>query len=340
MRYGKGVALAVALCSIVVVPTHVVAQRSGPGVSGVVVDSSTSAPVRGAFLTFGPRGPRAIADSLGRFTFPSAPSGNQTLTVQAFGYRDLTAPVRVSDASGALSLRMSPEPFSVEGIEVAGGIKTSFMGTVVDAKTGQRLSGARLWLTADAVRGVEDAGSDEQGIFRIRDVPPGNYLLRTELVGYESQFLPISVDRATAPTEVRLDPDTVVQKGIAKLNRDMKSRRNMYPSIARAYGPEYLSYTAAPSAFQFVMNETALFEVSCPPGSFALVCVSGRGGAAVGLRLFLDELPIIFGADMLKDFQPRDFYAIEVFGRSCVRAYTHEFVEKRARRPRLLIPDC
>ena len=60
-------------------------------------------------------------------------------------------------------------------------------GTVRDAKTGEviPLVNVGLMRTLDTVF-VRGAASDFNGVFEIKDVKPGSYLLQASCVGYES----------------------------------------------------------------------------------------------------------------------------------------------------------
>src|SRR5690606_32015789 len=105
--------------------------------------------------------------------------------------------------------------------------------TVLDASTGEPLAWAATWLSRDAVRETQVADADHQGVFRIPDIETGPYFLLVERIGYETQMLAIEVGAPPEPLEVRLEPDTAVQRGIERYMRDLRSRRNANPYTAR-----------------------------------------------------------------------------------------------------------
>jgi hypothetical protein len=159
------------------------------------------------------------------------------------------------------------------------------------------------------------------------------------------------VDAPPAPLEVTLEPDPVIQAGIARYNSQLKSRRNYLPGFNRAYDQERLHYTAAPSATQFLATDAGMGLVPCPGSSggsegggggadpIGNACVVWRGGI-VEPSVFIDELPIMAGLEELASYHPSEFYSIEVFNGNTVRAYTHKFMERMAVKPRtFLIPE-
>jgi hypothetical protein len=148
------------------------------------------------------------------------------------------------------------------------------------------------------------------------------------------------VDAPPEPIELRLEPDPIVQRGLVVLSRDLRSRRSAYAGIAVLYDAEDLNMSGVPDVQTFLNYFTWARVVGCDDvDEVGVYCVLGRGGAPTEARVYIDELPVIAGLDVLRSYSPSDFYSIEVFGTSTIRAYTHSFIEQRARRPRLLLPD-
>lgn len=312
------------------------AQQAGEGVTltGVVLDAATGESVGGAFLAIGNDGPRAIADPLGDFRLPDVPTGNQRLLVQRFGYVDLELRVRVDRASEPLELRLEPDPLVLEGFAVTGEARVAFTGRVVDAATGTPLPWTSLWL-----RDERRSAAGAQGVFRIPDVPTGSYLLLVRQMGYASVYVPVRVTAPPEPVEVRLEPDPVVLEGLTVAHDRLRGRRNAYPGVALAYDRERLSRSGSPDVLHFLSYRTPVNVFPCEGPAMSHFCVLGRGGRPVEPTVYLDELPLWGGLDVLRSYRPEELYLVEVFGRSTVRAYTHEFVEQLARRPRILLPD-
>jgi hypothetical protein len=336
--------LMVITMTVSLAPLRALAQQPDPTstvtLTGVVLEAGTSTPVSGAFLSLGTSGPRAIADSLGRFRMLGAPLGPQQLLVRRFGYRDLTTTVDVSRTPAALELRMEPDAVQLEGVTVTT-VTVDLTGRVVNAESSAPVPWALLWLSRDAVQRSGRANADLQGLFNIDDVATGPYFLRAEALGYEAQIVLVDVLAPPEPVEIRLRPDSLVMARMPVIERDLRSRRNYASGVNRTYDATRLNYSAAPSAVDFLQWESFVVVVSCEAGSTTNLCIVGRGGRVVQPRVYIDELPIQGGLDVLQSYAPGEFHAIEVFSCGAIRAYTPAYFTRQARRPRqILITDC
>jgi hypothetical protein len=323
-------------------PSLLFAQQPPAGValSGVVLDAGTGAPVGGAFLQVGDRGPRAIADQAGRFRIASVPFGDQRLSVQRFGYARRELEITVGAAPAPLEIRLAVDPVQMQGLTVTGTAEVSLSGVVRDAATGATLPNVRLWLTPDAVRETAEDVSDREGVFHLSDVPTGPYLMRVELLGYQSKYVQVAVTAPPDPLELSLEPDSVMMRGVVQFNRQLRGRRNAFFGIATAYDERRLLESGSPDAVHFLEHQTWVSQQPCDDGKMSSVCVLGRGGSVVEARVFIDELPVL-GSDqleVLRSYRPEDFYLVEVFGFNLIHVYTHAYAERQARRPRLMLP--
>jgi hypothetical protein len=320
---------------------RVVLAQAQPGdlvVTGRVTDATTGVAIRSALVAILERGPRAIADSTGAFNLLGVTPGRHRLSVSRFGYATRELEVEIG-RSTVLDLRLDPNPISLPGVDVRGGTEVSLVGVVKNAVTGAPIPWTSLFLTPDAVRSEARGATDIDGVFELDGVPTGRYLLRVQQVGYVGQYVQVTVDAPPEPVEIRLQPDTIVQRGLVTFTRDTRSRRNAYPGIAVLYDAEDLNMSGVPDVQTFLNYFTWARVVGCEGiDAVGVYCVLGRNGPAQA-RVYIDELPIIAGLDVLRSYSPSDFYSIEVFGTGTIRAYTHSFVEQRARRPRLLLPD-
>jgi hypothetical protein len=318
---------------------HAQEPASGVPVTGVVLDAASGAPIAGALVSLDSSG-RAIADTQGRFTIRNVEPGQRQLVVERFGYARYEGRITVSPNQGPIEFRLQADPVQLQGLTVTGGARVSVSGAVLDAVTGEPVSSTSLFLTRDAVRETAEDTSDRQGIFTLRGVPTGEYLLRVQRLGYVSQYLHIAVDAPPDPIEVRLEPDSVVLRGLVTFDRQLRSRRNSYLGIATAYEGDRMLLSGSPDAMHFLEYQTWVTPIPCDPGMRSSVCVIGRGGRPTEARVFIDELPVMGSdqLDVLHSYRPQDFYLIEVFGTQIIRAYTHEYAERQARRPRLMLP--
>jgi hypothetical protein len=325
------------------VPFRASAQQPTPPTSvtltGVVLEAGSGTPVRGAFLSLGTSGPRAIADSLGRFRIIAAPLGTQQLLVRRFGYRDVATTVNVTSVPAPLQLRMEPDAVALDSLTVTG-TNVELTGRVVNAQSNAPVPWALLWLSRDAVRRAGRATADIQGVFNIDDVGTGPYFLRAEALGYEAQMVLVDVLAPPEPVEVRLRPDTIVIAGLPRIERELRSRRNYLSGTNRIYDATRLNYSAAPSAVDFLQWESFVVVVGCEGGATANLCIVGRSGRVIQPRLYIDELPIQGGLDVLQSYAPGEFHQIEVFSCGAIRAYTPTYFTQQARRPRQRIAGC
>jgi hypothetical protein len=341
-------AAAVAL-SASLLPDFVLAQQPPANtvtLTGVVTDVGTGVGVSGALVSLGDRGPRAIADSLGRFRLANVPTGSHDVLVQRFGYVNLQVRVVVTTAPQPLELRLAPDPLQLEGLTVTGNARAPLSGLVVDAVSGAPLPWTSLWLSQDAVREAGRGAADEQGVFSIPNVLTGSYLLRVEKLGYHGQYLPVSHAAPPEALEVRLEPDSVLLKGLAEFNSRLGARRKSSSGQMQSYGEDRLQRSVMAGMRQFLQNDAAVPLFPCTGRESRMDCRDLRG-RLVAPRVYIDEIPAA-GLDQLDSYQPHELYAVDVFvcgpadrlGGWEIRVYTHAFMERQARRARGMFAHC
>ncbi len=179
-----GVAVALALLVRPVAVSGQAPQSAGPtgAISGVVIDSVTKRPVRGAIVTLGPAvligtGTRQLTDDRGRFIFLDLPAAdNYTLAAAKAGYLDRANVVRPRPI--ALAPRQWLQDQTLEVIP-----EGSISGTVRDER-GEPVAGARVRLIAlvPIAGRVRAAGgfvatTDDRGVYRIAGLPEGRYVI-------------------------------------------------------------------------------------------------------------------------------------------------------------------
>ena len=329
-------ALGLALCAL----PGAAQQPQSATLTGVVRDASSSVPVRGALVSVGARGQqRALTDSLGAFRIQDVPFGSQTVRVQRFGYRSLERVVPVSDGLPPQELRLEPDPLQLRGLTVTS-VELPLSGVVRDASSGAPVPWAELELSRDAVREEGRGVADVNGDFTIRDVPTGAYFLLVEKLGYESQYVMVGHTEPVQPIEVRLEPDTAIQRGLAYMATEMTRRRNATPSAVRFFDESDLRLSRDPSLREFMEQEGATVFAPCGRmGELTCVVVRGR---RVQPRVYLDDMLIVDGAGALRVFDPAEMHSVELFrcGGTEIRIYTPEYMYRLARRPRIVTPAC
>lgn len=215
-------------------------------------------------------------------------------------------------------------------------------GVVFDSVSGAALPGARVLL----VDGRQGTLSDSAGVFELRGVPIGHHRLAVHQYGYEERMLafevtaaePGQLDVALSPSPVALEGFTVVAANLATMEQRLRSRRNATPVSVRAFEQERLLRSAAWDLRDFLSIEALLSVQPCGSRALSGSCVVRRG-RLVQPRVYIDEAPVIGGLDQLQTYRPYELYLLEVYSSgSEIRAYTHQFMERMARRPMALIP--
>jgi hypothetical protein len=316
-------------------------QPEGATIVGVVRDASSSVPVRGALVSVGERGQRrALTDSLGAFRIEDVPLGSQTVRVQRFGYRALEQVVPVSAGLPPQELRLEPDPLQLQGLTVTS-VELPLSGVVRDAGSGAPVPWAELELSRDAVREEGRDVADLNGDFSIRDVPTGAYFLLVEKLGYESQYVMVGHTSPAQPIEVRLHPDTAIQRGLAYMATEMTRRRNASSSAVRFFDESDLRLSRDLSLREFLEQEGS--TVFAPCGRMGeLTCVRATGGRLTMPRVYIDDMMIVDGAGALRVYDPAEMHSLELFrcGGTEIRIYTSEYMYRLARRPRIVTPAC
>lgn len=213
----------------------------------------------------------------------------------------------------------------------------SVRGIVVDALTGDPLRGALI----RRLDGRGGAVADSLGRFVVPVGGDGLLRLAVHQYGYEERTVALE---AGPLTRVELDPGplalagfTVIAERIATMEERFEERRHASAFTARALDADRLMASPAADMVEFLALEASLRPASCG-GRATSSCVIRRG-REVEPRVYIDEGLAVGGMDQLATYRPHDLFLVEVFaGGLEIRAYTHRFMERAARRPIHLIP--
>jgi hypothetical protein len=184
--------------SIHIVPGQIIIQsRTGPAreqqlaqgnsqarhtVTGIVTNSITAEPIRRALVRVNGLGQHyAFTGPDGRFQIDGVPEGQVLITAQKPGFFDESsgpwpsahpnAPVMIGPTTGDLALKLIPEARIQGRIVDSNGEPIESVPVQVMAE--EIPNGRKQW----QVRGASD--TDENGAYRITDLQPGTYLVRT-----------------------------------------------------------------------------------------------------------------------------------------------------------------
>jgi hypothetical protein len=217
-------------------------------------------------------------------------------------------------------------------------------GIVVDAATRNPLRGARVVVMKD--RGVT---TDSTGSFRLANLQAGDHLLLVESYGYESLHVRATAGADQPRIEIPLEPAPMVLEGLSvevmarnveTMDQRLRGRRNAAATTVQALTQDRLLRSGASDMMELLQFEASLMPQPCD-GTRASSgrCILRRGGL-LQPRVFIDEAPAVGGLDELATWRPHELYLVEVWsGGSIIRAYTHQFMERMAKRPVQLIYD-
>jgi hypothetical protein len=122
------------------------------------------------------------------------------------------------------------------------------------------------------------------------------------------------------------------------MDQRLRARRNATPVAVRSFEQDRLVRSASRDFLEFLTLEAFLHTQPCGGRSFSSQCVIRRG-RLVAPRVYIDEVPIMGGLDHLASYQPYDLYLVEVYSSGQeIRAYTHLFMDRMARREIALLP--
>jgi hypothetical protein len=357
---------ATAVLLLCVLEPRSASAQAAATVRGIVRDAGSGAPVAGALLAVEDH--RALSSTDGTFRMTGLPTGRRRIRVEAFGYRPLEENVTVSVGMDPIELRLQPDPIQLRELTVTGNARAALSGVVLNAQSGEPIEWTDLTLTSGVTRQVgRREASNEQGVFSIANIPPGEYLLLVQRIGFTSVYVPVSHSVPPVPIEVRLEPDSVLIRGLAVMNGELELRRDGHGRVARVFKEEELRLSRAAGMRHFFEVFSPLRPVECgdPPRRNCLL----YRGASVRPRIFIDGIlefdpppPIsspmgrVPGApppppplppmsmDVLDSYDPRDFHSVEYFecdgGRVEVYVYTYLYMVRMAGRPRIPMPAC
>jgi hypothetical protein len=151
---------------------------------------------------------RTDTDQAGRFRLPSIPPGSYGLEVEAPGYASLRYPLddlRASQRGLVLELAPASETPPEVALSLATPGKGHEIEGIVRDSDGIPVPEARLVLRGNT--GVaESTDTDQQGRFRLPDVPSGTYTLDVEAIGFATLHYPVEMADDLHGLELQLEP--------------------------------------------------------------------------------------------------------------------------------------
>lgn len=186
-------------------PSSTVAQDPHITVRGVVLSTVDRTPIPGATVSLFPGGKKVLTDLQGRFELDGVePSEGATVSVKKAGYlcspmlQTSPAPVcykNYEPQTGAMTLTLLPEAAIAGQVITESGYPIEGINVFISVKRVK--DGRYVWAPVDVVPGKTDSA----GMFRIGNLEPGTYLVRTpasaivrvpmgQNVGFEATWYP------------------------------------------------------------------------------------------------------------------------------------------------------
>lgn len=214
-------------------------------------------------------------------------------------------------------------------------------GIVRDAVSGMPIHNARVRM--EGRRGGMLTGLD--GRFVFEKAGRGEIVVVVEQYGYESIEAALVLQDDTPVLDILLDPQPVMLDGISVvadrlelMEQRLTSRRRAAAVSTRAFDRERMQRSASRDLLEFLSLESSVAPEPCGRRGLQSWCVYRRG-RLVQPTVYVDEARVIGGLDQLSTYRPHELYMVEVYSRGLeIRAYTHNFMERMAKRPMILIP--
>lgn len=201
-------------------------------------------------------------------------------------------------------------------------------GKVVDAETGTPLLGAYVSIAG------EDWGtlSDEEGLFKLSDVPLGDVSILVEHLGYTPLLRSVSIGLdEKVLTLFEIVPDPIILRGIEVVSDRLERRFEGVLTSARSFDRGALLASGAPDMLEFVRSRGSLYPVPCRGSSNGEDCAVIQGRTQ-RIKVIVDEMPFSMGLGYLRLLRPHEVSRVEVLrGASQVRVYTESFMEAAER---------
>jgi hypothetical protein len=196
-------------------------------------------------------------------------------------------------------------------------------GRVVDAQTGRPVPGATVHL------GSEHAGvADDRGRFEIAHAPSGTQTVWARAMGYGMTASTVQVPDDSVSVELSISPDPVRLAELVATTNRFEVRTRGYARAMRVFRERELSSAASADMREFVLWRSGLRRASC---GFGRYCVMVRG-RALATRVYIDEVRLPGGMDLLSVYRPFEVARVEVYaGGEEVRVYTKRFMDWAAR---------
>ena len=184
---------------------------------------------------------------------------------------------------------MSIGPLRADNLEK----EIDIIGTVYDVNDNSPLAGATVYIE-ELERGVI---SDNEGVFRITDIPDGTYTLKVQFLGYRPQEKTVRTDKGNRSNDIGLKPESMSLSEVIISEKSQARLLREQAMPVSVISMQQLQGTV--SDIQSILAKTVgvTIRASGGMGSTSRLSVRGLEGKRIGF--FIDETPMADQSDFL-----------------------------------------
>ncbi|MBM7553900.1 carboxypeptidase regulatory-like domain-containing protein [Thalassobacillus pellis] len=249
--------------------------------SGTVTDFLTGAPLTGVIIEVRLGGTdilvrRTLTDENGNYLLEGLPSGTFDVVAQLTDYSIFVSTVVLSPTeTEILDIVLTPSPATIQG-------------TVVDAVTGNPISGALVTVVipnTDIIVATIITGSD--GTYTIGNLPNGNFDVVFSAQDFGNVVIPVILSpNETETINVSLTPDTATLLGVVS---DRETEEPIEDALVRVFdlSGTFITSSLTDSTGQYIFTNLA-------PGTYTLIAsAEGYGNEVGAVTLTVDEVEFL-----------------------------------------------
>lgn len=184
---------------------------------------------------------------------------------------------------------MSIGPLRADNLEK----EIDIVGTVYDVNDNSPLAGATVYIE-ELEKGVI---SDNEGVFRITDIPDGTYTLKVQYLGYRPQEKTVRTDKGNRSNDIGLKPESLSLSEVIISEKSQARLLREQAMPVSVISMQQLQGTV--SDIQSILARTVgvTIRASGGMGSTSRLSVRGLEGKRIGF--FIDETPMADQSDFL-----------------------------------------
>lgn len=184
---------------------------------------------------------------------------------------------------------MSIGPLRADNLEK----EIDIIGTVYDVNDNSPLAGATVYIE-ELEKGVI---SDNEGVFRITDIPDGTYTLKVQFLGYRPQEKTVRTDKGNRSNDIGLKPESMSLSEVIISEKSQARLLREQAMPVSVISMQQLQGTV--SDIQSILAKTVgvTIRASGGMGSTSRLSVRGLEGKRIGF--FIDETPMADQSDFL-----------------------------------------